>query len=80
MYYESYLIYNNKYSLYKYYRYRKIFDNLPFKSKLLLDFLKELSKFNKLKRQKEKYKKKITNMHDTSSELYNVFLETYFDE
>ena len=80
MYYESYLIYNNKYSLYKHYRYRKIFDNLPFKSKLLLDFLKELSKFNKLKRQKEKYKKRITNMHDTSSELYNVFLETYFDE
>ena len=78
--YKSDLIYNNKYSFYQYYRYCKRFHNLSFKSKLLLDFLKELIKFNKLKTQKEKYKEKKTNVHDTASELYNVLLGTYFDE
>ena len=40
-----------------------------------------MNKFKKLKTLKqETEKKKKTNVHDTASQLYNEFLETYFDE
>ena len=48
---------------------------------ILVEFFNDLSKFKKIKTQKEKRKKKKkTNVYDTSSELYNDFLEIYYDE
>ena len=57
MYNKSDLIYNSKYSFYKYYRDSKKFDNLSFISKysFLADFCNDLNKFNNLKTLK-KYK------------------------
>ena len=47
----------------------------------LLEFFKDLNKFNNLKTKKEKNKNEIKNkVCDTASELYNGLLETYFDE
>ena len=65
----------------------KKFDNLSFKSKcsFLYQFFKHLNEFNKLKththtQKKQKQKTRKRNVHDAASELYNEFLETYFDE
>ena len=44
---------------------------------LLVEFF---NKFNNLKTQKEKTKKKKTNVYGTVSDLYNNFLGIYFDE
>ena len=67
---KSNLIYNSKYSFYKYYRDNEKSDNLSFKSKysFLYEFLNDLNKFNKLKTIKEITKKNKTNMHNTASE------------
>ena len=79
---KSNLIYNSKYSFYKYHCDSKTFDNLSFKSKyyFLYKFSNNLNKFTKLKTIKEITKKKKTNVHNTVSELYNELLGTYFDE
>ena len=80
---KSNLIYNTKYSFYKYHPDGKKFDKLSFKSKYSfpIDFFNDLNEFNNLNTQKEKtQKKKKTNMYDTASELYNNLLATYFDE
>ena len=63
---KSNLIYNSKHS---------------FKSKFSFphEFLKDLSKFKKLKTIKQETEKKKTNVHDISSELYNELLGTYYD-
>ena len=75
-------IYSNNHSFHNDYRNSKKFNYLPFKSKypFLVDFFNDLNKFNNLKTQKENSKKKITNVYDTASELYNDFLGIYFDE
>ena len=79
---KSNLIYNGKYSFYKYYLDSKKFDNLSVKSKysFLHKFFYDLSKFKILKITKQETEKKKPNMHDRASELYNELLETYFDE
>ena len=47
----------------------------------MADFFNDLNKFNKLKTEKEKTKKKkITNAYDTVSGLYNDLLGINFDE
>ena len=47
----------------------------------MADFFNDLNKFNKLKTEKEKTKKKkITNAYDTVSGLYNDLLGIHFDE
>ena len=46
----------------------------------LHEFLKDLNKFKKLKTLKQEREKKQIKVHDTSSELYNELLETYYDE
>ena len=47
----------------------------------MADFFNDLNKFNKLKAEKEKTKKKkITNAYDTVSGLYNDLLGINFDE
>ena len=78
----SNLIYNRKYSFYKYYRDRKKFDKVSFESNdsFLDKRFNDLNKFNKLKTQKEETQKKKTNVHDTASELYNEFLEICHDK
>ena len=70
------LIYNNKYSFYKYYRDSKKIENLSLESKysFLAKHYNDLDKFSKLKLQKQKTRKKKTNIYDTSSELYNDLL------
>ena len=79
---KSNLIYDRKYSFYKYYNDNKNFDNLSFKSKysFLRNFLNDLNKFKKLKTIKQETKKKKTNVHNTASQLYNELLETHFHE
>ena len=78
---KSDLIYDVNYSFNKYCNIKK-FANLSLKSKysFLANFFNDLNKFNSLKVQKEKQKKKKTNEYDTASKLYNVLLKTYFDE
>ena len=73
---KSALIYNNKYSFYKYYRDSKKIENLSLESKysFLAKHYNDLDKFSKLKLQKQKTRKKKTNIYDTSSELYNDLL------
>ena len=73
---KSALIYNNKYSFYKYYRDSKKIENLSLESKysFLAKYYNDLDKFSKLKLQKQKTRKKKTNIYDTSSELYNDLL------
>ena len=44
----------------------------------LPNFFKDLNKFNNLKTQKEKTKKKKANVYDTDSELCNEFLEIFW--
>ena len=48
----------------------------------LIKFSKDLNKFKVLKTKKKKSKeeKKTTNVHVLSSELYNNFLEIYYDK
>ena len=46
----------------------------------LVKFFNDLNKFNKLKTQKEKTKKKKANVYDTASDLCNDFLGIYFDQ
>ena len=79
---KSNLIYNSKYSFYKYYRDSKKFDNLSFKLNysFLYEFLNDLNEFNKRKIIKEIAKKKKTNVRDTALELYKKLLGAYFDE
>ena len=57
---KSNLIFNSKYSFYKYYRDSKKFDNLSFKSSysFLYEFLNDLNEFNKRKIIKEITKQK----------------------
>ena len=78
---KSNLIYNSKYSFYKYYHDSKKFDNLSFKSNysFLYEFLNGLNKLNKLKT-KEISKKKKANVYDTALELYNWIARTYLYE
>ena len=73
---KSALIYNNKYSFYKYYRDSKKIENLSLESKysFLAKHYNDLDKFSKLKLQKQKTRKKKTNIYDTSSELHNDLL------
>ena len=44
--------------------------SLKWKYSFLIDFVKVLNKFDKLKTQKEK-QKKTKNVYDTASEVYN---------
>ena len=44
---------------------------------LLANFFDSLDKFNYLKIQKEKVEKKIANVYNTASELYNNLLGIY---
>ena len=78
---KSDLIHNSNYRFYKYYHDSNKFDELSFKSKysFLAELFNDLNKFNKLKTQKEKKKKK-GNVYDTVSQFYNELLGTYFDE
>ena len=46
----------------------------------LVEFFHDLNKFNTLNTQKEKTKKKKTNVYDTASAFYHDLLETPFDE
>ena len=39
----------------------------------------ELNKFNSLKPQKENTKERKATVYDNPSEMYNEYLETYFD-
>ena len=57
---KSNLTYSSKYSFYKYYRNSKKFDNFSFESKysFIDKFFKHVNKFNKLRTQKQKTKKK----------------------
>ena len=79
---KSNLIYNSKHSFYKYYCDSKKFDSLSLKSKysFLLEFSKDLNKFKESKTKKQKTEKKKTNVYIMSSELYNNFLEIYYDK
>ena len=76
---KSDLTYDANHSFYKYFRDNRIFNNLSFKSEysFLVEFFNDLDKLNKLKTQKEKTEKKKTN--DKALELYNDFLDIYFD-
>ena len=74
------LIYNNKYSSYKYYHGRKNYDNISLKSKycFLNQFFNKLNKLNDLKLKMKKCKRKNRNSHPTASEVCSEFLETYY--
>ena len=78
---KSDLIFNSNYSFYKHFCDTKKFDNLSLKSKHSFpsNFFDDLDKFNKLKTQKEKTKKKKTNVYNTASEIYKGLLGIYFD-
>ena len=76
----SNLIYNADHSYYKYYRDSKKIDNLSFKWKysFQVEFFEDLNKLNNSNPQKESTK--VENVNDNASELYNEYLEIYFDE
>ena len=76
------LICDSYHSFFKYYRNNKNSDNLSFKSKysFLAEFLNETDKYSDLKPRNKNTTKKKTRMYDTVSELYNTFLDEYFDE
>ena len=69
-------------SFYKYYRATKKFVSLSFRSKytFLSLFLDDMNIFSDLKPPKLKHKKEKIKVFDTDSELYNKFLDKYFDE
>ena len=77
----SNLIYNNKYSFYEYYNI-KHFNSLSLPSiyPILLSFYSNLNKFNNLNPQKQSTNWKKATLYDNTSELYNEYLEIYFDE
>ena len=79
---KSDLIYDTNYRFFEYYRDNKNIDNLSFKSKhsFLAEFLNDIDKFSDLKPRNKNTKKKKAKVHDTDSELYNKFLDKYFDE
>ena len=77
----SNLIYNSKYSFYQYHKI-KVFNTLSLAPKysFLFSFYNELNKFNSLKLLKETTIKKNETVYDNASELYNEYLEIYFDQ
>ena len=44
------------------------------------EFLNDVDKFSDLKPRNKNTKKKQSKMYDTASELYNKFIDKYFDE
>ena len=44
------------------------------------EFLNDVDKFSDLKPRNENTKNKQSKMYDTASELYNKFIDKYFDE
>ena len=79
---ESDLIYDTNHSFYKYYRDSKKIDNLSFRSKysFLHEVLHDLKRFSDLKLRNGNTKNKKIKVFDTSSELYNKFLNKHLEE
>ena len=77
----SNLIYHTKFKFYGYYNIPQINTMSP-KSKypILLWFYNDLNKFSNLNPRKQRTKEKTATVYDTASELYNEYLEIYFDQ
>ena len=77
---KSNLIYSSKYSFYEYYNIN--FNSLSPTSKyeVLTSFYNELDTFYSLKLQTESTKEKKATVSDNASEMYNEYLEIYFDQ
>ena len=77
---ESDLVYNNKYSLYKYNDTNK-FKRKYFETKyVLVNFRRDLNKFKSLETCKGRTKENKINVYKKVSELYNELLGMYFGE
>ena len=76
----SNLIYNIKYYI-EYYNITN-FNSLSLTSKypILLSLYSDLNKFNNLNPHKESTKEKKATVHENTSEIYNEYLEIYFNE
>ena len=73
------LIYNSIYNFYEYYDIN--FNSLSLTSKLVsTSFYNELNKFYSLKPQKKSIIERKATVYDKVSEMYNEYLETYFDQ
>ena len=78
----SNLTYDANHNFYKYYCDNKKIDSNSLKSQysFLDEFLNDVDKFSDLKPRNENTKNKQSKMYDTASELYNKFIDKYFDE
>ena len=77
----SNLIYDSKYSFYPYYNIKN-FNNLSFTSKypILFSFYSELNKFYYINPRKGRTKENKKPVYDKASELYNEYLEIFFNQ
>ena len=77
----SNLNYSSKHNFYEYYNIKKI-NSLSITSKypILLSFYNNLDESNNFNPQKESTKEKNVTAYGHASELYNEYLEIYFDE
>ena len=75
----SSLIYNSKFIFYEYYNNNLNSLSLTSKFRFFTSFYNELNRFYRLIPQKESTKQKKTTVYDNGSEMYNEYLETYFN-
>ena len=75
------LIYDSKYSFYPYYNIKNFNSlSLTLKYPILFSLYSELNKFDNINPQKGCRKEKKETMHEKASELYNEYLEIYFNQ